>query len=221
MNDQETNEDWLKKWLPKQPKQKKKPFSPKYVLILGCIGVLLMVISQLFGSSPEEVAEPVVSDYEDEAVEDEEDTPVFGRKVEDNSMADYEMRYENQLRDSLEEIIGVEDVSIMVNLADTERSVYEKNVSRSRQDTKETDREGGSREVEDVTEEEDVVIVRNGDKEEPLVIATEKPSISGVLVVANGVENAQVKAWVVESVSRVLDVPPHRVSVMPKKSGEE
>lgn len=57
----------------------------------------------------------------------EEDTaPVFGRKVEENSMADYEMRYENQLREALQEIVGVNNVSIVVNLAESEKQVYEK-----------------------------------------------------------------------------------------------
>lgn len=53
------------------------------------------------------------------------------------------------------------------------------------------------------------------------MISKEKPAVAGVLVVAEGVENVQVKAWVVEAVSRVLDVAPHRVSVMPKKMKEE
>lgn len=65
------------------------------------------------------------------------------------------------------------------------------------------------------------MITRNGDQDEPLVISKEKPAVAGVLVVAEGVENVQVKAWVVEAVSRVLDVAPHRVSVMPKKMKEE
>ncbi len=53
--------------------------------------------------------------------EDIEATPTFAREAEKDSMADYEIRYENQLRETLEEIIGVNDVSVSVNLAESEK----------------------------------------------------------------------------------------------------
>lgn len=199
---------------------KKRSFSPKYILLLGCLGVALMLLSQFLQPENDD-AMPATNEADSNEDGGEDTAPVFGRKVEENSMADYEMRYENQLREALQEIVGVNNVSIVVNLAESEKQVYEKNVKRGRQETHETDREGGSRQVEDTQEEENVVITRNGDQDEPLVISKEKPAVAGVLVVAEGVENVQVKAWVVEAVSRVLDVAPHRVSVMPKKMKEE
>ncbi|MDO7267460.1 stage III sporulation protein AG [Shouchella clausii] len=220
MNDKEKADDWFKKWLPKQPDKKKSSFSPKYILLLGCLGVALMLLSQFLQPENDD-AMPTTNEADSNEDGEEDTAPVFGRKVEENSMADYEMRYENQLREALQEIVGVNNVSIVVNLAESEKQVYEKNVKRGRQETNETDREGGSRQVEDTQEEENVVITRNGDQDEPLVISKEKPAVAGVLVVAEGVENVQVKAWVVEAVSRVLDVAPHRVSVMPKKMKEE
>ncbi|GAF16584.1 stage III sporulation protein AG [Bacillus sp. JCM 19046] len=92
--------------------------------------------------------------------EDIEATPTFAREAEKDSMADYEIRYENQLRETLEEIIGVNDVSVSVNLAESEKNIYEKNVRSGNQTTSETDREGGTRKVEDFQDEENVVIVR-------------------------------------------------------------
>ncbi|EEM04135.1 Sporulation stage III protein AG [Bacillus pseudomycoides] len=64
---------------------------------------------------------------------------------------------------------------------------------------------------------EKTVIIREGDKETPIVLRTEKPKVRGVLVVAKGVDNIQVKAMVKEAVTRMLDVPSHRVAVLPKK----
>jgi stage III sporulation protein AG len=49
------------------------------------------------------------------------------------------------------------------------------------------------------------------------VVEYQKPAIRGVLVVAKGAENIQVKKWIIEAVTRSLDVPSHRVAVMPKK----
>ena len=83
------------------------------------------------------------------------------------------------------------------------------------QTTGETDKTGGKR-VEDESLDEKTVIIREGDKETPVVLRTEKPKVRGVLVVAKGVDNIQVKAMVKEAVIKSLDVPAHRVSVSPK-----
>lgn len=211
---------WLKK-LGGQEQGKKKNY--RYILVLGIVGILLMVANQVFQGSPPEQSQSVVPTFQSKDDEGEKgDVEVFKQdSAEPVSMTDYEDRYENQLRETLEEIVGLSEVSVMINLAETEKQIYEKNSSSKNQQTSETDREGGTREVTDQSIDEQTVIIRNGDKEEPLLIQTEKPNIKGVLVVAEGVENVQVKAWVVEAVSRVLDVPAHRISVMPKKSKEE
>jgi stage III sporulation protein AG len=61
------------------------------------------------------------------------------------------------------------------------------------------------------------VIIQEGEKEVPIVLETKKPEIRGVLIVAKGADNIQIEKWIKESVTRLLDVPSHRVSVMPKK----
>lgn len=209
---------WFKKIWNKEEAEKKKNY--RYILILGCAGILLMLTSQLFAEQ-EDPTDVTLPAYQSNDEEPEEKEVFKSGEEKGNSMRDYEDTYENQLRESLEQIAGLNDVSVMVNLANTEKQVYEKNANARNQETSETDREGGTREVTDQTIDEQTVIVRNGDTEGPLLSHTEKPNIRGVLVVAEGVENAQVKAWVIEAVSRVLDVPVHRISVMPKKLEEE
>lgn len=211
------DKEWLKKiLLKKEDGKKKKNTAFYYFVILFCIGVAFMILSNFFqtGKQHHQAA------YE--RAEEEKVETVFGqRSAEPNSMEDYENRYEKQLQEALEQIVGVRNVTVMVNVADTEKKIYEKNVSVKKQVTDESDREGGRRSVDDTTREEQIVIVRNGDKEEPLIVTTKKPEIRGVLVVAEGVENLQVKSMVIEAVSRVLDVPSHKVSVQPKKKKEE
>jgi stage III sporulation protein AG len=62
---------------------------------------------------------------------------------------------------------------------------------------------------------------RKGNDEHPIVLETKKPVIRGVLVVAQGAENIHVKQMILEAVTRVLDVPQHKVAVLPKKSKGE
>lgn len=87
--------------------------------------------------------------------------------------------------------------------------------------TEETDKEGGKRSVTDQTSEEQIVMIRNGDQETPVVVQTKKPDIRGVLVVAQGVDNVQIKKTIIDAVTRVLDVPSYRVAVAPKKIKED
>ncbi len=214
---EKNDRQWLKKLFQSNEDGKKKKLSIQYVIMIFCIGVGLMIVGNFMKDDTQE-SMPVFREDTSSDVE-----PAFGQKnnPEPFSMEDYEIRYENQLKETLEQMIGVSDVSVMINLAETERNVYERNTSIKKQQTDETDREGGTRKVEDLTRNEELVIIRNGNSEEPILVKTEKPVIRGVLVVARGVDNIQVKSMVVEAVSRVLDVPAHRVSVQPKKIKEE
>lgn len=189
----------------------------KYFLGILAIGIAFMLISNLFPSgTSNEKAAPVIGSLKSE----EKDVAVFGQKKSEGSgeIADYEATYENQLKEALEHIVGVEDVTVMINLDASETKVLEKNTVVQSQQTDEVDREGGKRKVEDMSRDEQVVIIRNGEQETPIVLKTKKPEIRGVLIVAKGAENLKVKQMVIEAVTRVLDVPNHRVSVLPRKS---
>lgn len=226
MSDQNKNTilKWIKQLFSKgnEDDQSNKRLSPQYVLILLSIGVLLMVFGNFFRTTPSgNESEAVISAFNES---NQEDAPAFGGKNdgEPTTITEYEDRYENQLREALQDVSGISDVTIVVNVDATEEKVLQKNIITQSQTTDETDREGGKREVKDKSLEEQTVVVRKGDQESPIVVKTEKPEVTGVLVVAAGAENIQVKKWIVEAVTRSLDVPPHRVSVLPKKTkGDE
>lgn len=207
---------WLKKQLSTEPSEKK-PGKYQYLLIVLLFGAAIMLISNMFLKEDVSNADLPVFNNESEATEE---VPAFGQKKSQQNeiISDYENKYENQLKEALESILGVGEVTVVVNVDATEKKVLEKNRTNQSQSTNETDREGGKRQVEDSSNEEQLVIIRNGEKEVPIVVETKKPEIRGVLVVAKGADNVQVKSWIVEAVTRVLGVPSHRVAVMPKKN---
>ncbi|MER2457722.1 stage III sporulation protein AG [Bacillus subtilis] len=217
-----------KQFLPGQTKDGEKPKLTKYhyFLFVFVLGVSFMLVSQLF-SSPEktENAKTITAVSSQHSAGSKEKTAeVFKASKSDkpkDSIDDYEKEYENQLKEILETIIGVDDVSVVVNVDATSLKVYEKNKSNKNTTTEETDKEGGTRNVTDQTSEEEIVMIKNGDKETPVVVQTKKPDIRGVLVVAQGVDNVQIKQTIIEAVTRVLDVPSHRVAVAPKKIKED
>ncbi|ALC89986.1 stage III sporulation protein AG [Bacillus sp. FJAT-18017] len=206
---------WIKKKLNGDGQNDKKQMKYQYMALVLCIGAAFMLVGNVFLSNNQALEATAGVDQTGQ----EENMAVFGqKKTKKETATDYERAYETQLKDALEKMLGVDDVTVVVNLESTESRVLEKNTVTKRQTTDETDREGGKRQVEDASVDEQLVIIRNGEKEEPIVVETKKPEIRGVLVVARGADNIEVKKWIIEAVTRALGVPSHRVAVMPKKN---
>lgn len=204
----------MKKFLTSHRSSDKKPNKYQYFLAVVLLGVGIMIAGNMFLSSPEAI--PTLGTAENDK---QEEVETFGQsKVTGNEIIDaYENQYETQLKEVLEGIQGVGDVDVAVNVDATEKKILEKNVVVQSQKTTEKDREGGERTVDDQSKDEQLVIIRDGEKEVPIVVETKKPAIRGVIVTAKGADNIEVKKWILESVTKLLDVPIHRVSVMPKK----
>ncbi|MCA0982790.1 stage III sporulation protein AG [Halobacillus yeomjeoni] len=203
--------NWLNKlFQPLSGKDGRKISKTKYLIGLGVLGVLIMLTSSWFQPSSQS---PPPNETIQSQPGSEKEVPVS----EVTSIAQLESEYENQLKPLLENIDGVSDVDIMVNLSASHEKVYDKNLIISKQTTKENDKNGGEREIEDYSKEQQLVLVRQGDREVPLLVKTSKPKVSGVFITAKGVNQIKVKSWVVEAVSSVLDVPSHRISVLPKQ----
>lgn len=211
---------WITRLLkPKEEESKeKKPPMYLYAVVVLLLGTGIMIAGNVINTDPppstNDTAESVFNQNETE-----EDVEVFGKKgnTEFKNSRDYEVYLQNEMKDALESIAGVEDVKVVVYVEASEKNIYEKNKTTQRQVTDETDQEGGKRTVEDTSVDEQLVIIKNSDKEGPVISETRKPQVSGVLVVAKGADNIQIKKWIIEAVTRALDVPSHRVSVLPKK----
>ncbi len=183
----------------------------KYIITIALIGVLLILISN------------VLQPNDDHSLNVAEDLDVVANDEEENmkdsfvdDVAEMENHYEKTLIAMLNGINGVSEVEIMVNIDSTDVQVYEKDLIVGTQTTEELDKNGGERQVEDETKETKVVFVRKGDQEVPVLVQTKKPAVRGVFIIAKGAGNATIKKWIVESVSKVLDVPTYKISVLPK-----
>ncbi|MFP7297700.1 stage III sporulation protein AG [Neobacillus niacini] len=207
---------WLKNLVSKGESSDKKSGKYQYMILVLCIGAAFMIVGNvLFSDKTAPLDSKAVSTSQAETSEVE----AFSLKKDSNNktIAGYEEEYEKQLKKALEEMLGVDDVTVVVNIDSTDKKVLEKNTVTKSQTTEEKDNEGGERKVQDTSTDEQLVIIREGEKEVPIVVEYQKPDIRGVLVVAKGADNIQVKKWIIEAVTRALDVPSHRVAVMPKK----
>lgn len=181
----------------------------QWLWIVGGIGVALMILAQFF--QVERYAPTPPEPDSNQA------SPVVAREARELSVEELEHKYEEELKKMLEEVVGAGRVSVMVNLDSTGELVVEKNVQDRQQTTDERDRQGAARQVEENSVNRQAVIYRKGNEETPLVLMQKRPQVRGVIIVAEGAENPQLKAWIMEAVQRGLGVPPHRVAILPRK----
>lgn len=210
---------WLYQQLNKNKDQKdKKPSIYVYVFIVIILGVGIMMASNLFTANQTNQTDSQFQTVFNNKAENK-DAEAFGQKKNEDfkTTRDYEVYLQNEMKDALEMITGVDEVKVVIYVDATERKEFERDKVSQKQVTEEADQDGGKRVVEDTSIDDKLVIIKEGDKEGPIITQTVKPKVSGVLVVAKGADNIQVKKWIVEAVTRALDVPSHRVSVMPKK----
>ncbi|MDP4085599.1 MAG: stage III sporulation protein AG [Bacillota bacterium] len=206
----------VKKWISKGENPEKNASKLQYMLLVLCIGAAFMLAGNILLKKQTDVPATAAMKSTQSGGQD---VPAFGIKKStgNKAISDYESEYESQIKEALDDMLGVSDTKVVVNIDSTEEKVLQKNKSSKNQTTDETDTNGGTRKVQDTSVDEQLVIVHNGDKEVPVVVETKKPEIRGVLVVARGADNIQIKKRIVEAVTRALGVPSYRVAVMPKK----
>ncbi len=206
----------LKQWFQTKTEDGQKPSKKSYILLIGLIGLLFLLISNIFSDSNEE--EVPLSDEQEVWLKNEEKDSASGNA--ENQISMVEDRMEEELTEVLNTLAGVSNVQVVVQLDSSDLKIYDKNQTTSYQKTDENDQSGGTRTVEDETVEDQTVLIRKNNNEEPLLIQTKNPRVRGVLITAEGVDQIQSKQMVIDAVSRLLDVSTHRIAVMPKSKEE-
>ncbi|PSL43192.1 stage III sporulation protein AG [Salsuginibacillus halophilus] len=194
------------------------PLKYYYAGALIIFGVVILFISS-GGTEEQEISITPEREEINSSTEDQEKNEQTSTSLKAGD--DYAAAFEGELQDHLEAISGVSNVQVMIRTAGSEEKVFEKDRTARHQQTDELDQEGGERRVEEGTAEETIVFERQGDADQPVLKQTRTPEVTGVLVVADGVEHMKVKEWVIEAVTRALDVGHHRVAVLPKSEVEE
>lgn len=188
--------------------------SIRWLLVIGGIGGILIIMNSFLSMQTVEPAEPANSPPPPAHEE-----AFAGRHEPASPFEQIEHPLEMRLKDILEKVVGVGTVDVLVTIDSTEEIVLEKNEKRSESNTEETDGKGGSRRIASVTQEGQVVIYEVSGENTPVVTKRIQPRIRGVLIVAKGAENATVRKLILDAVQKGVNVPQHRISVIPRKQG--
>jgi stage III sporulation protein AG len=117
----------------------------------------------------------------------------------------------------LNQIRGVSNVRIYLTVESSGLAEAVADQEKTRRLTEESDSGGGRRVVDEETLRLTYVKLRDAQgREAPLIIRQAQPRYRGVLVVADGVGDPAVKARVVEALQAVLNLPSHRITVLPR-----
>ena len=127
----------------------------------------------------------------------------------------YEDKLERKLKTILSKMEGVGSVDVMITTMSTEEKVLAQNTKVSSQQTDQKDQTGGTRLTTQAQNDSDIVM-QNG--KVPYVTKENSPEIKGVFILAEGADDSNVKAQITDAVSKLLDVPVHKISVEKKKN---
>lgn len=169
------------------------------LLILLILGIILMFSSSFLSSSPKTAP----SQFQ----------PAL---TAETSAESYEKELAASLQRVLEQIEGISKVEVFINFEKSEESFFAQVHEESSRETTESDSEGGTREINETTYRQDYVLLRDGNgSERPLLLSENMPRISGILVVAKGIESGLLRLKVIRAIQSLLNLPVHRIAVLP------
>lgn len=155
-----------------------------------------------------------IPNKEQEYIETENVKPVT---AEENNADLYKDSMDTELEKILSQINGVGDVKVMVTYETSAEVVPALNVTKSQQKTEEKDQQGGTRIIDQENTTENVVTVSGQEfNNAPIIIKEIKPIVRGVIVVAEGANNPQVRNELMEAVTTIFQIKSHKVKVYAK-----
>lgn len=179
---------------PKVKEFAKKIFTKERLPIILLAGVLLVVISIPVKKTTKST---------------EEESSTTGETIS----YDYVTNLENRMEDILSKTEGVGQNSVMITVKNTGKEVIYSQMDISSSKTTETD-SGGSRVSEELSQSESVLYTEEDGTSKPYVQDEEMPEILGVIIIAEGADDAGVVTKITEAASTLLGVPVNKIKVM-------
>lgn len=126
---------------------------------------------------------------------------------------DYGKELEKQLEEILSNVEGVGKIKVMITLKNSKEQVINKDTSfRSDRNSEEIENEKTENEV--IEQGEETILVQMDGNQVPYVVKEYSPTVEGVLIIAQGGDDPNIKVALIEASTVLLNVPSHKVSVL-------
>ena len=121
---------------------------------------------------------------------------------------------EKELSQALAECEGVGRAKVVITAANNGKSVLYVQKSESENITDETDSTGGSRRTSQKTSDESVVYTDSGSTKSPFITEELVPEIQGVLILAEGGDDARTVSEITKAASALLGISVNKIKVL-------
>ncbi len=181
--------------------EKIKGISKNQLFIGGLAGILLLIIAM-----------PADTDKNKEQNMPEKESSEKTEQGAENKIS-YGRELERKLEQILGEMEGVGKVEVMITLKDDGERILDKDITRSSQEVSEED---GTvkRNTRESQYQEETVFSKETENGQPFVAKETTPQIEGVLVVAEGGENAKTVKNISDAVLALFPVEVHKIKVV-------
>ncbi|OPX43443.1 hypothetical protein CLHUN_25900 [Ruminiclostridium hungatei] len=125
---------------------------------------------------------------------------------------------EEKLRDILAQIKGAGKVDVMITFVSGKESIPATDVNSSDSSTQEKDKEGGSRDIKENSRENSIVYEESQGVKRPFVVKEILPEVKGVVIVADGGGDPEVKSNLTKAAQALLEVAAHRIQVFQRSN---
>ncbi|MDD3894318.1 MAG: hypothetical protein PHU36_04780 [Syntrophomonadaceae bacterium] len=169
----------------------------RYIIIIAiCLGLLALVWDTSPGvdsnQAVNETAQPIINS---------------------NSVKEQLTR---ELGSILSQIEGAGQVKVSITLSSDGEKNYASNITEEKSDITEADTGGGEKRSIEIKSARELAVSSGN----PLLIENKFPEVIGVLVVAEGAENPAVREKLMAATATLLNIPAHKVSIMPGKGSD-
>lgn len=120
---------------------------------------------------------------------------------------------EENLKSILSQIKGAGKVDVMITFVSGNESVPVYDVNTTQSSTQEKDKEGGARDIKESSKDNKVVYEESQGTKKPFVVKELLPKVKGVVIVADGAGNADVKNNLSMAAQALLEVADYKIQI--------
>lgn len=139
-----------------------------------------------------------------------QDTPSGTSELQNNNIKN---ELEGKLEKILSKIQGVGEVQVCINYQESAEVVAMYNENSKTSSTEETDTSGGTRKIEEINTQKDIIYKENNGEKTPITKKVIQPKIEGAIITAKGANNAETKTNIIQAVEAVTGLATHKIQV--------
>lgn len=139
-----------------------------------------------------------------------QDTPSGTSELKNNNIQN---ELESKLEKILSKIQGVGEVQVCINYQESAEVVAMYNENSKTSSTEETDTSGGTRKIEEIDTQKDIIYKENNGEKTPITKKVIQPKIEGAIITAKGANNAETKTNIIQAVEAVTGLATHKIQV--------